>query len=161
MESLLQAFDKYGVSLVILAAVLWMLFYVLKRLVNEDTGIVTTYVASTVNNNKSLTETMKTQAETAEKSAKTDEKMAELLETVEKRLDGIEKTSERLEAMHYDPHSNFASVTLGRCFRHSCDVAEMLANKLEIGEAAKPLIDKMRKELDDHEAIVSERARTA
>jgi len=142
-NGILDLFDRYGIAWGMLALFVVATIYILRRLLNDNNGILTGYVRSTIDQQKQLADTVRDQAAT-------DAKVAQCLEASEQRLAEIQKTVERVETMHYNPHSQFATATLGRCFRHGCEVLEHISTKLEIDDKCKPLLDVMRRELDSH-----------
>ena len=147
MESFFQIFDRYGVSLGMLIVFLIGSAYVLRRLFNEKTGLLTNYMKETSQRYERLGSTIETQAETGRR-------VATVMESSDQTLRDIREASHRLEQMHFDPNSAFSTVTLGKCFVNVCDVAEIMATKLEIDDKCKPHLDIMRRALKDHAAAV-------
>lgn len=140
--SWLQLFDRFGVSLVMLALFIFGSGYMLKRLVGKG-GILTQY-ATAVGAAHGKT------ADAVEVMAENGERVAIQLTTMEKRLEGVENTASSMDTQLQDSHSKFATIGLTRCARHTCDILEHLAAKLDIPDKVAPSLAVMRSELDEH-----------
>ena len=136
----LKAIDTYGVALSMLVLFCLASWYVLRRLLHPQTGIVTAYIAATAKSQGILAKA------TASQDA-TGKRLAVLMEAATQSL-------ERSETQHGDPHSPYATGALSRSFRTGCDVLEMIADKLGTSEGTKPLLDLMRRDLDAHIAAI-------
>ncbi len=148
-----RLFDQYGVSLMIVVVGIIGMGYALYRLLARN-GILTTHFKKDSDNHEHLVESVRIMSRTGEK-------ISEVMVSTDKRLKAIEDSAGRVEMMHYDVHSRFATTTLGRCFLNACDVAEHIIDRMDstdadapdLGPFCKPLIDDMRNQLRDHLAI--------
>ena len=68
-SSILEAFDRYGVSLVMLVMFILATIYILRRLLHDERGLLTSYIRSTNNQQTRLADTVTTMAETDAKVA--------------------------------------------------------------------------------------------
>jgi len=151
VTGLIDMFAKYGATTVMLVLFVLATWWIGKRLLNEKNGLLTKYVESTNDLQKSLSESVEKQKETGTR-------VAALLETSEKRTEEMGAVVQRIEAMHYDPNSRFSTVTLGRCFLESLDVVESMSKKLDealpsdiaLAEIIRPSIILMRRDLETH-----------
>lgn len=134
----LDLFDRYGIAWGMLALFVLATIYILRRLLNENNGILTGYVRSTCEQQQRL-------ANTVENMAETDAKVAAMMEREDERLKQIEETAQRIESNAYG-----SSIALSRCFRHGLDLLDQVSEKLEIAEKCKPMITMMRRELEEH-----------
>lgn len=146
--SWLQLFDKFGVSICFLALFIVATGYILRRLLNDKNGIFTAYARNVTQQQQQLQQTHQQLADTVGDMAITDSQVAAVLDKMENRLAGLEDQAHRIEALHRDPHSPFATVALSRCFRHGCDILEEIADKLEIKQQIQPQMALMRNELE-------------
>lgn len=136
-SSLLEAFDRYGVSLGMLVMFIMASIYILRRLLHDEKGLLTNYVRSTTAQQGRLASTVETMADT-------DAKVVDVLSTMNANITKIED----LLASTTTPGSRQDNTALVVCYRHECDVLEVISDKLEINDKTKPLLDMMRRELD-------------
>lgn len=146
--SWLQLFDKFGVSICFLGLFIVATGYILRRLLNDKNGIFTNYARNVTEQQKQLQLTHQQLADTVGDMAQTDSQVASVLEKMEGRLGQLEDQAHRIEQMHRDPHSPFATVALSRCFRHGCDILSEIAAKLEIQQQIQPQLALMKNELE-------------
>ncbi len=136
-NAVLEAFDRYGVSLVMLVMFIIATIYILRRLLHDERGLLTSYIRSTNNQQTRLADTVTTMAET-------DAKVADVLSSMDGSVRRIETILQRTST----PGNRGDNTALIVCYRHECDVLEAISDKLEIDEKTKPLLDMMRRELD-------------
>lgn len=177
---ILEWFDKYGVTWVMLAILvsggISTFVYVLSRLFGQKNGIFTRMGKKTeevqersAKQQEKLTETVQEQAvhqaslvATVKTQVETGIRVSDILEKNEIRLSdildsnkNIQEVAKRLEIVHANPHSPFSTVTLHHCLRHACDVAEELGKEAGIEtKIAKPL-ESIRREIDIHSQIMT------
>ena len=149
-ESVLHLVDKYGVSLSLVVAFAFATVYILRRLLAEKNGILTQHFKSDAASREHLVDSVRTMATTGER-------IGQVLEGVNTRLESIEGIADRLERIHYDPHSRFATMALGRCALDACDVAEKVVKQMDQQETpgglisqVLPLLEGMRGQLKEH-----------
>ena len=136
-SSILEAFERYGVSLVMLVMFILATIYILRRLLHDERGLLTSYIRSTNNQQTRLADTVTTMAET-------DAKVADVLGNMDGSISRIEAILQRTTT----PGNRGDNTALVVCYRHECDVLEAISDKLEIDDKTKPLLDMMRRELD-------------
>ena len=132
-----QAFDRYGVSVGMLVVFIIAAVYILRRLLHEERGLLTKYVQSTTDQQTRL-------ADTVDRMAQTDAKVATVLNGMGSNINKIETILARNSATG----SRQDNTALVVCYRHECDVLEAIADKLQVNDRTKPLLDMMRRELD-------------
>ena len=134
-NAVLEAFDRYGVSLCMLVMFIIATIYILRRLLHDERGLLTSYIRSTNNQQTRLTVTT---------MAETDAKVADVLGNMDGSISRIEAILQRTTT----PGNRGDNTALVICYRHECDVLEAISDKLEIDDKTKPLLDMMRRELD-------------
>jgi len=164
IEGIMRLADKYGVSLFMLSLFIFATIYILHRLLNGKSGILTGYVRETIKTMATLGEASQEQSKTLSQAAETQSRALDILERFELRLEGIERVVTSVESQVHatikekrQRHSALASnsTSLALCFREACRVAEEIAGKLEISEECRPYILEMQRHLDTHVATVS------
>ena len=148
--SWLQLFDRFGVSLVMLGLFIAATAYILHRLLNAKTGILTGYASDASQAHKQL-------AATVERMEQSDSQVADTLQQMQQLLLALKESAGHLETVHFDPHSRVATIGLTRTARHACDVVEQMAKKLGIIDDVAPQLLAMREELDQHLEIDQQR----
>ena len=135
-NAILEAFDRYGVSLGMLVMFIIASVYILRRLLHDERGLLSNYVRSTTEQQGRLANTVETMADT-------DAKVADVLGSMDGSIAKIESLLGKANLNGAADHT-----TLVVCYRHECDVLEAISDKLEINTKTKPLIDMTRRELD-------------
>jgi len=136
-NAILEAFDRYGVSLGMLVMFIIATVYILRRLLHDERGLLSTYVRSTTAQQGRLASTVETMADT-------DAKVADVLGTMNDNITKIEAVLSSTNT----PGNRQDNTALVVCYRHECDVLEVISDKLDINDKTKPLLDMMRRELD-------------